>query len=45
MVIGYFETGRLVSCSAAGETLWSKDLHELYGVDKLWWDQGSSPLI
>ena len=44
-VIGYFKSGRVVACSSAGKKLWEKDLHELYGEDKLWWDQGTSPLL
>lgn len=44
-VVGYFKSGRVVACSHEGKQLWEKDLHELYGEDKLWWDQGTSPLL
>lgn len=44
-VVGYFKSGRVVACSSDGRKLWEKDLHELYGEDKLWWDQGTSPLL
>lgn len=44
-VLGYFKSGRVVACSSDGKTLWEKNLHELYGEDKLWWDQGTSPLL
>ena len=27
-----------------GKKLWEIDLHELYGKDHLWWDQGTSPV-
>ena len=44
-VVGYFKSGRVAACSQDGKKLWDKDLHELYGEDKLWWDQGTSPLL
>lgn len=44
-VVGYFKSGRVVACSADGNKLWEKELHKLYGEDKLWWDQGTSPLL
>ena len=44
-VVGYFKSGRVVSCSSDGKKLWEKDLQELYGEDKLWWDQGTSPIL
>ena len=45
VVVGYFKSGRVVACSHDGKKLWDKELHELYGEDKLWWDQGTSPVL
>jgi outer membrane protein assembly factor BamB len=44
-VVGYFKSGRVAACSVDGKKLWEKDLHALYGEDKLWWDQGTSPIL
>ena len=44
-VVGYFKSGRVVACSHDGKKLWEKELHELYGEDNLWWDQGTSPIL
>ena len=44
-VVAYFKSGRVAACSNDGKKLWEKDLHELYGEDKLWWDQGTSPVL
>ena len=45
VVVAYFKSGRVVACSSDGIKLWEKNLHELYGEDKLWWDQGTSPVL
>lgn len=45
VVVGYFKSGRVAACLHDGTKLWDKDLHKLYGEDKLWWDQGTSPVI
>lgn len=44
-VVGYFKSGLVAACSAEGKKLWEKELHQLYGEDKLWWDQGTSPIL
>ena len=44
-VVGYFKSGLVVACSLEGEKLWQINLQEKYGEDKLWWDQGTSPII
>ena len=45
VVVGYFKSGRVVGVSHEGEKLWEHDLHKKYGEDKLWWDQGTSPVL
>lgn len=44
-VFGYFKSGRVVGATVGGKKLWEVNLHELYGKDHLWWDQGTSPVL
>lgn len=44
-VIAYFKSGQVVACTHDGKKLWDVNLQEKYGEDKLWWDQGTSPLL
>ncbi len=45
VVVSYFKSGRVVGCSVEGKKLWEVGLHEKFGEDKLWWDQGTSPVL
>ena len=45
VVVGYFKSGQVVACSHDGKKLWDVNLQKKYGEDKLWWDQGTSPLL
>ena len=45
VVVGYFKSGRVVGVNHEGKKLWEYDLHKKYGEDKLWWDQGTSPVL
>lgn len=44
-VVAYFKSGVVAACSQDGKKLWETNLQEKYGEDKLWWDQGTSPLL
>ena len=44
-VVGYFKSGLVVACTHDGKKLWDVNLQKKYGEDKLWWDQGTSPLL
>lgn len=41
----YFKSGNVAALTVEGELLWKKNLQDEYGPDKLWWDQGSSPVL
>jgi len=41
----YFKSGNVAALTVEGELLWKLNLHEKYGEDKLWWDQGTSPVL
>ena len=45
VVVAYFKSGQVVACSHDGKKLWDLNLQKKYGEDKLWWDQGTSPLL
>ena len=45
VVIAYFKSGQVAACSHDGKKLWEVNLQKEYGEDKLWWDQGTSPLL
>ena len=44
-VFVYFKSGRFACLNMQGETVWTKNLQELYGEDTLWWDLGTSPVL
>ena len=44
-VVAYFKSGNVVGLTHAGEKLWEVNLQAKYGEDKLWWDQGTSPVF
>ena len=41
----YFQSGRLVALTHAGERKWETNLQERWGEDTLWWPLGSSPVL
>jgi len=41
----YFKSGTLAALTLDGEVVWKTNLIESYGEDKLWWDQGTSPVL
>jgi len=45
VVIAYFKSGTVVCTDLAGNPKWQINLQERYGKDKLWWDQGTSPVL
>ena len=44
MVFAYFKSGKLAAMTVKGEVKWEKNVYELYGENKLWWDNGTSPV-
>lgn len=44
-IFAYFKSGRVAALTMAGKNVWEIDLHEKYGKDHLWWDQGTSPVL
>ncbi len=45
VVIAYFKSGTVACLSLDGSPRWQINLHERYGKDTLWWDQGTSPVF
>lgn len=41
----YFRSGRLAALELDGKPRWQIDILEKYGPEKLFWDQGSSPVV
>jgi outer membrane protein assembly factor BamB len=41
----YFRSSRLAALKLDGSIRWSKDLAATYGPEKLFWDQGTSPVV
>ncbi len=41
----YFKSGALAALDLEGKVLWSLNVFERYGEDKLWWDVGTSPVL
>ena len=41
----YFKSGALGALDFEGKLLWSVNVFETYGEDKLWWDVGTSPVL
>lgn len=41
----YFRSGHLASLNRDGEVRWKHNLTEQYGVEKLFWDSGTSPVL
>jgi outer membrane protein assembly factor BamB len=41
----YFKSGDLACLDFAGNIVWQKNMHDLYGEDTLWWDLGTSPVL
>lgn len=44
-VFVYFRSGRFAAIEFDGSVRWSLDLTERFGPEKLFWDQGSSPIV
>lgn len=44
-VYAYFKSGRLVALDHEGGVRWKQDLTERFGPEKLYWDQGTSPML
>ncbi len=44
-VFAYFKSGNFAALDLDGNVLWKKNLEEIYGEDKLWWDKGTSPIL
>ncbi|MCH7227293.1 PQQ-binding-like beta-propeller repeat protein [Haloferula sp. A504] len=41
----YFKSGALGALDFDGKVLWSLNVFDTYGEDKLWWDVGTSPVL
>lgn len=41
----YFKSGHFAALEFDGEVRWRKNLTEQFGVERLFWDQGSSPVV
>ena len=44
-IYAQFKSGHFAAVSLEGKVLWKVDLTERFGVEKLYWDSGTSPLI
>jgi outer membrane protein assembly factor BamB len=44
-VYAYFKSGDLACVDFDGEVVWRKNVQQMYGEDKLWWDLGTSPVL
>lgn len=44
-VFVYFKSGCVAALTMEGKVVWKTNLIERYGEDKLWWDQGTSPVL
>jgi outer membrane protein assembly factor BamB len=44
-IFAYFRSSRLVALNLDGSVRWTKDLAAEYGPEKLYWDQGTSPVV
>lgn len=44
-VFVYFRSGRLAALELDGTVRWQHDLAERFGAERLFWDQGSSPVV
>lgn len=44
-IFAYFRSGRFAALELDGTVRWNVDLGERFGPEKLYWDQGSSPVI
>ncbi|MEM9478765.1 MAG: PQQ-binding-like beta-propeller repeat protein [Verrucomicrobiota bacterium] len=44
-VYAYFKSGNIAALEMSGEVRWQRNLTEEFGVQELYWDQGSSPVI
>jgi outer membrane protein assembly factor BamB len=45
VLVAYFKSGTVACMDLDGKLLWQLNLQEKYGEDKLWWDQGTSPIF
>ena len=45
VVVAYFKSGTVACVDLDGKPLWQINLLVKYGEDKLWWDQGTSPVF
>ncbi len=41
----YYKSGTLAALDFEGKIIWQKNIQEVYGEDKLWWDLGTSPVL
>ena len=39
-IFSYFKSGRVAALTMKGKKVWELDLHDKYGKDTLWWDEG-----
>ena len=44
-VFVYFKSGHFAALDFAGKVLWQQNLTEQFGQERLFWDQGSSPVV
>ena len=44
-VYAFFKSGNVAALTMAGELLWSTNIWKEYGENKLWWDNGTSPVL
>ncbi|MBM3848319.1 MAG: Pyrrolo-quinoline quinone [Verrucomicrobia bacterium] len=44
-VFAYFRSGTLAAVDLKGAVIWKQNLTEQFGDEKLFWDQGSSPIV
>jgi outer membrane protein assembly factor BamB len=45
VIVVYFKSGTVACLDLDGKPQWQINLQERYGKDKLWWDQGTSPVF
>lgn len=44
-VFVYFKSGHFAALDFSGKVLWKQNLTEQFGAERLFWDQGSSPVV
>jgi len=44
-VFAYFRSGNFAAVGLDGAVIWKQNINEMFGPERLYWDQGSSPVV